>query len=409
MSLMDRPAPAPSAPTFPSDFPLTRAAALDRLDAFLPRAGADYARLRNLDRGPGRHDHVSRLSPALRRRLIGEDEVARAVLARHGRTAAAKFLSEVFWRTYWKGWLEQRPSVWPQYLAAVQAARARAAADPDLAQRLARAQSGQTGIDAFDAWAVELAQTGYLHNWARMQFASIWVFTLDLPWELGADLTGRLFLDADPASNTLSWRWVAGLQTPGKAYLADPARIAAMTGGRHAPRGLARQTRIPVDSIAVPPPSPPRAEPAPDPALPSLLLLTTEDLSLDTQPALADLSCPALAHLPGDTPADRQALEDGIARARRRWPGAEDLGPLTPQALRQARAAGCRQIVTGFAPVGPVADRLARLRPLAEDAGLPLAEHLRAWDRRAWPSCRKGFFTLKDDLPRLLDALEAEG
>lgn len=408
MNVMDRPGASPATMTVPLGFPLTRAAALDRLDAFLPRAGADYARLRNLDRGPGRHDHVSRLSPALRRRLIGEDEVARAVLARHGRQAAAKFLSEVFWRTYWKGWLEQRPTVWPQFRAAVQAARARAATDPDLSRRLARAEAGQTGIEAFDAWAVELAQTGYLHNWARMQFASIWVFTLDLPWELGADLTGRMFLDADPASNTLSWRWVAGLQTPGKAYLADPARIAAMTGGRHAPPGLARQTRIPQDSIAVPPPAPPRAAPVPDPALPGLLLLTTDDLSLDTQPALADLAFRAVAHLPGDTQADRLALQDGIDRALRRWPWAQDLGPLTQQALRQARAAGCRQIVTGFAPVGPVADRLARLRPVALAADLPLTEHMRDWDRRAWPSCHKGFFALKAEIPRLLDRMGAE-
>lgn len=405
---MDRPAPSPAAPTAPADFPLTRAAALDRLEAFLPRAGADYARLRNLDQGPGRHDHVSRLSPALRRRLIGEDEVARAILARHGRAAAGKFLSEVFWRSYWKGWLEQRPTLWPQYRAAVGAARARVAADPDLARRLARAEAGQTGIDAFDAWAVELARTGYLHNWARMQFASIWVFTLGLPWELGADLTFARFLDADPASNTLSRRWVAGLHTAGKAYLADADRIAAMTAGRFAPRGLARQARIPADSLAVPPPAAPRPAPPPDPALPTLLLLTVEDLSIETEAALRSLPIRALAVLEGKTLADRIALADAEDRAARTWPGAERLGALTPQALRAAAAAGCRQILTGFAAVGPVADRLDRLRPMAKAAALPLSEHLRDWDRQAWPHCQKGFFALKSEIPRLLDRMEAK-
>ena len=43
-------------------------------------------------------------------------------------------------------------------------------------------------------------------------FASIWIFTLKLPWQLGAEFL-KYLLDGDHASNTLSWRWVAGLQT----------------------------------------------------------------------------------------------------------------------------------------------------------------------------------------------------
>ena len=98
---------------------------------------------------------------------------------------------------------------------------------------------GATGIDCFDAWARELVATGYLHNHARMWFASIWIFTLRLPWELGADFFLRHLIDGDPASNTLSWRWVAGLQTAGKTYLATAENIARFTGGRFAPQGLA--------------------------------------------------------------------------------------------------------------------------------------------------------------------------
>ena len=60
------------------------------------------------------------------------------------------------------------------------------------------------GIEGFDHWAKELAETGYLHNHARMSFASIWLFTLKLPWSLGADFFLRHLLDGDPASNTLS-------------------------------------------------------------------------------------------------------------------------------------------------------------------------------------------------------------
>ncbi|MFN3553464.1 MAG: hypothetical protein ACK4UL_10175, partial [Novosphingobium meiothermophilum] len=64
-------------------FPLTRAAALDRLDAFLPKAGSAYAARRNLVDAGGDHRNVSRLSAALRRRLIGEDEVVGKVLEQH--------------------------------------------------------------------------------------------------------------------------------------------------------------------------------------------------------------------------------------------------------------------------------------------------------------------------------------
>ena len=58
-----------------------------------------------------------------------------------------------------------------------------------------------------------------------MWFASIWIFTLNLPWELGANFFYKNLLDADPASNTLSWRWVAGLHTEGKFYLARQENI----------------------------------------------------------------------------------------------------------------------------------------------------------------------------------------
>ena len=58
-----------------------------------------------------------------------------------------------------------------------------------------------------------------------MWFASIWIFTFNLPWQLGANFFMENLLDGDPASNTLSWRWVAGLQTKGKHYLARKDNI----------------------------------------------------------------------------------------------------------------------------------------------------------------------------------------
>jgi len=82
----------------------TQAAAQARIAEFTPKMGRSYASMRNYDR-PG-HDDVSRLSPYLRHRMVTEDEVLRACLSAHSPLAAQKFIQEVYWRTYWKGWLE---------------------------------------------------------------------------------------------------------------------------------------------------------------------------------------------------------------------------------------------------------------------------------------------------------------
>ena len=66
-----------------------------------------------------------------------------------------------------------------------------------------------------------------------MWFASIWIFTLNLPWELGARFFMKYLFDGDAASNTLSWRWVAGIQTQGKNYLARESNIRKFTNQRY--------------------------------------------------------------------------------------------------------------------------------------------------------------------------------
>ncbi|MFM7607329.1 MAG: FAD-binding domain-containing protein, partial [Alphaproteobacteria bacterium] len=156
----------------------TRSAGLARLAAFTPLMGRAYADGRNYDPGPGKPAHVSVLSPYVRHRLITEQEVVAAAIAAHGAEVADKFIQEVFWRSYWKGWLAQRPAVWDAYRARVAAS---VAAPPEGYEA---AIAGRAGIACFDAWVQELVETGYLHNHARMWFASIWIFTLRLPWFL---------------------------------------------------------------------------------------------------------------------------------------------------------------------------------------------------------------------------------
>lgn len=383
-------------------FPPARAAGLDRLRRFVPQAGADYARRRNHDLGRDAHEGVSQLSPWIRRRLITEEEVLAAVLGRHSARAAEKFVQEVVWRSYWKGWLEMRPSVWTAYRAGVLRALDRVATEGGLRRDWEAACRGETGLDAFDAWARELVETGYLHNHARMWVASIWVFTLRLPWELGADFFLRHLLDGDPASNTLSWRWVAGLQTQGKTYLARASNIETYTGGRFRPEGLA-PSAPPLEGPPHPPVGPVPCSDGIDPAAPTGLLLTEEDLApgfvfeAGVRPrATAFLSRTAglspLAVAPHVGAHVRGAMEDTAAR----W--AERLGPVTwlgaaDEIASWAAREGLTQIVTPWPCTGPVAEALD---------GTGVRRIVRPWDAAAWPHATHGFFRFKNHIPALL-------
>jgi deoxyribodipyrimidine photo-lyase len=376
----------------------TRRAALDQLRQFVPRAGSSYADGRNTDPGPGRPAAVSRLSPAVRYRLVTEQDVVAEVLARHSFAAAEKFIQEVCWRTYWKGWLELRPAVWQRFLAE----RDETGASADVAT----AEAGRTGIDCFDAWARELVETGYLHNHARMWFASIWIFTLRLPWALGADFFLRHLIDADAASNTLSWRWVAGLQTQGKTYLARADNIRRYTEGRFSPRGLAQEAV----ALTEPPVGPaanlvPLA--APDRAAPSLLLLHHEDLGPESLfPADASV-CGVLAAsdhalLWGD--GARRYADAAMVDAATRAAAHFGCNATRAQALdagtvvAAAQAVGARQVLTPYAPVGPVADALAALAPALGAEGLALRPVRRRWDEGLWPHARRGFFAFDAEI-----------
>jgi deoxyribodipyrimidine photo-lyase len=213
--------------------PLSRADALAVWRRFLPRT-QEYAARRNFV--DAEHGNVSRLSAALRHRLLTEDEVIQDTLA-HGRfSLSEKWLQEVCWRRYWKGWLEMRPQIWTSWRRRVR--ELRRTLPPAVLQKADALAAGESGVACMDVLARELVETGYLHNHARMWWASFWIHAEGLPWELGADFFFRHLLDADPASNTLSWRWVAGLQTPGKTYLVRLSNIE-----KYAHAGMLQDTR----------------------------------------------------------------------------------------------------------------------------------------------------------------------
>ena len=377
-------------------FPPSRSAALDRLAAFAPLAGRSYAARRNHDL-PG-HADVSRLSPYIRHRALTEVEVLRAVLAIHSPAEAEKFISEVFWRTYWKGWLEHRPSVWASYLSDRTAAWNRVQTEAGLRQDWEAACDGRTGIDAFDHWARELVQTGYLHNHARMWFASIWIFTLRLPWALGADFFLRHLLDGDPASNTLSWRWVAGLQTRGKTYLARRSNISRYTDGRFSPAGLATEAPA-LDGPPAPAPGP---LPVSAPVLATGrigLLVTEEDLS----PGWIGIAPAATASVQVTEARTHLKVASQVTDfvSELMNDAAPDATPLTPAGIAAwAERESLDTIVTSYVPVGPTRDALA-----PHFAAARVQEVLRPYDTAAWPHATKGFFRFKDAIPDLLDRL----
>ena len=399
----------------------TRQAGRARLAAFLQRAGSTYAKTRNFDDGPAsdtEQTNVSHLSPWLHSGLLSESEVIASVLARHSPRAAESFVSEVFWRVYFKGYLEQRPTIWRAYTEERDAALARLDSNAGLAKAYTEAVEGHTGITAFDIWARELVEHGYLHNHARMWFASIWIFTLRLDWQLGADFFLTHLVDGDAASNTLSWRWVAGLHTKGKTYLARPSNIESYTanrdGGPLIAQGLAEEApaleeaqehdRQPLDL--------PDAPPTGAFDEPFALLLHDESashvpLDVPCAPALIIGAARPEARSPGQIGTltrdfARDAVQSGLEDATeqfgcptRIWSTGDDLAAILEQA-------GLERLALPYLPTGWTRDALwPQIAPLAQSGRTTTL--ISPLSRSTWPLARAGFFKVKKAIPDLLD------
>ena len=210
-------------------FPTKKNTVLNHFKKFVDEYISEYPKKRNFDLGKG-HLNVSKLSPYIRRRLVSENEIIELALSQHPLRSLDKFIQEIYWRTYWRGWLELHPKVYTEY---------------DNANKTTDIPI-KTGIKCFDYWTQELIETGYLHNHARMWYASIWIFTLNRPWEDGAKFFSKYLIDWCPASNTLGWRWVAGLQTVGKNYLATADNIKLFTNNRFNPKGQLTGNHSPI-------------------------------------------------------------------------------------------------------------------------------------------------------------------
>jgi deoxyribodipyrimidine photo-lyase len=345
--------------------------------------------------------------------------VASAALRAHSFGRVERFIQEVYWRRYWKSWLALRPSVWSDYLSA------RETENP----AVRCVEESQTGNRVIDYFANELVTTGYLHNHARMWFAAWWVHEARLPWQSGAAFFFRHLLDGDPASNTLSWRWVAGLQTPGKTYLARrgnlekylaPELLESFSNSLHEfenPQALVPET------FSKPPVT--RENDPPDCIAPSIttgLWIHEEDLSVETS-MLARENFSAIA-VTADTDswerhrfptAKRQwiteALQDAATRAGQVWKCPTDLEVQrahTEILLRWAQSMKLQQIVALRPEVGPLSDSLPALRAALASEGVRLVLMDRPEDLRIRPFATGGFFPFWERLRKTLVAGTAE-
>ena len=397
----------------PLAFIPTREAALALMAEFLPFAGR-YSADRNFVR-PG-HPNISRLSPWVQKRVVLESEIVAAARARWSFPAVEKFVQEVYWRTYWKGWLEQRPEAWSRWVEALP--RLREGLKGERLSVWEAACAGRTGIAGFDAWAQELVATGYLHNHARMWFASIWIFTLKLPWELGAAFFYEHLLDGDVASNTLSWRWVAGLQTPGKTYVARADNIAHYTDGRHVPQA----SQLASTAFAINEPALPKvAAWTEDPLWCNAtggragLWVHPEDLAVE----LGELSAEKFVAINASWPAHmaakagwseavttwtQAALRDGALSAGAHFGAVVSVEPtddLSVAIVEWAREHQLKTVVAYRPFVGPWLAEAHAIESALVQAGIAITWRRRAWDSRLFPHATRGYFPFWENVKRL--------
>ncbi len=394
----------------------TREAGLKRLKEFAPLAGETYSNERNFDFSSTKKNSVSALSPWIKHRLITEEEVLIEILKYHSPHSAMKFIQEVFWRGYFKGWLEQHPTVWSHHNEKLIKEYTKLENNKFIKENYMSAINGETGIECFDFWCEQLKSTGYLHNHVRMWFASIWVFTLKLPMELGADFFMLHLIDADAASNTLSWRWVSGLHTKGKAYAARASNIEKFTNGQFNPSGQLVEDINPLtENIDHPLVSLPQLDKSIQKD--AVLLVTEEDCSPETSLETKDLEVEILPlYLEKKYPRwiepnnsvrffSNTAVQNTCQRLGQLGVEKIDKTKWTDTILEASDRLGTKNIIIPKVPVGAVKSKLRKVKKNLAEHDIYIYEHYKNYDMYTWQHASKGFFKLKKQIPNILHQL----
>jgi deoxyribodipyrimidine photo-lyase len=198
-----------------------------------------YAQTRNHLTGA-----VTGLSPYIRHGVLSLAQVRDAVLARVPRANdAEKLLNELAWRDYWQRvyaaigdgiWYDREP-----YKTGHRADSYAKKLPDDV-------RAGETGLACIDGFVAELDSTGYLHNHARMWMAAYVVHWRRVRWQAGARWFLQHLLDGDPASNNLSWQWIASTFSH-KPYFFNRENVQRYTNNMYC-ENCPLRTRCPFDA-----------------------------------------------------------------------------------------------------------------------------------------------------------------
>ncbi len=372
--------------------PKTKSKLIKDIKEFSETALLNYSSKRSFDYGTP-HNNVSKLSPYIKTRFISEYEILQIVLKRNKLIDIEKYVEEIFWRTYWRGWLESHPWIYKQY-------EKNKSNDKFIPKK--------TGIKCFDHWKDELLQTGYLHNHSRMWFASIWIFTLGLSWESGANFFKNNLIDWCPASNTLGWRWVAGCQTIGKPYIAKANNIKYFTNNRFYPNkqlieditltqtqdclsngkalDLDLSNNIPLsynEKLGI--------------------ILNNNDLTLDQ--LLDDLgftyhSCLFIKQNKNNLINNfNSEIYDNILENKKKIEVAQSFN----EVLNWIESKKIKNLILPYETIGNKIFHDQFFLNKISDKKINYFFYLRQWDKNAFPYTKKGFFNFKKNIPQLLD------
>ena len=374
-------------------FPTNKADIYKNLDFFIENFLQNYASKRNFDLGPP-HPNVSKLSPYIKRRFLSEKEILETIFPKYSLNLVDKFVQEIFWRTYWRGWLEFHPKVYSEFEKNIK--------QYEIPKK--------TGIECFDHWTEELLDTGYLHNHARMWYASIWIFTLKRSWEEGAKFFSDYLIDWCPASNTLGWRWVAGLQTIGKNYIARSENIKTFTNNKFYPENQLNETSAPIHSDINLNEQIISKIQYDEVNIKSLdksnsgLVLTNNDLSFHKSfNKNIDHFAKCLFYMKSKSKSIlvNNFEKDLFLNVLEDIPDCEFISSFDKLVI-WAKSKKLRNLIVPFESVGNKILNNEDLQSRLKSQNINCIFFLRNWDKRAFPYTKKGFFPFKKKIPELL-------
>ena len=374
-------------------FPTNKADIYKNLDFFIENFLQNYASKRNFDLGPP-HPNVSKLSPYIKRRFLSEKEILETIFPKYSLNLVDKFVQEIFWRTYWRGWLEFHPKVYSEFEKNIK--------QYEIPKK--------TGIECFDHWTEELLDTGYLHNHARMWYASIWIFTLKRSWEEGAKFFSDYLIDWCPASNTLGWRWVAGLQTIGKNYIARSENIKTFTNNKFYPENQLNETSSPIHSKINLNKHIISKIQYDEVNIKNLdksnlgLVLTNNDLSLHKLiNKNTDHFAKCLFYMKSKSKSIlvNNFEKDLFLNVLEDIPDCEFISSFDKLVI-WAKSKKLRNLIVPFETVGNEILNNEDLQSRLKSQNINCIFFLRNWDKRAFPYTKKGFFPFKKKIPELL-------